>query len=343
MSKIITFYNNKGGVSKTTTLFNVAVLLSMMGKKVLIADCDPQCNVTELFLASSDTYSDPDIELPGTSIFQALLPRFKGETSQIDPRVVSIVNSPLYQNLFLLRGDLEFSLAESYLARAIIDAITEEVHQKNTYVALSRLLRGLGELHGYDYILCDVGPSTGAITRMCFLSTDGFFIPLTPDRFCNQAVSVLGRVIGEWISKHEAISRTFEPFGMTCFLGSPILLGGVMQNFKVYGGARVKESYKKWQDRIKSNIELNLLKGHNVQISSKIDLSDPFVANIRDVATLAPIAQIFGRAIFDVKQEHTKEASTTGDQYRGIVWKEWEKRMREYQEQIEAIVGVLPW
>lgn len=195
MSRIITFYNNKGGVSKTTTLFNVAVLMAQKGKKILIADCDPQCNVTELFLASSDTYSDPDSELPGTSIFQSLLPRFKGETSQIDPKNIELVASPIYENLFLLRGDLEFSMAESYLSRSIVDAITEEVHQKNTYVSLSRLLRGIGELNSFDYILCDVGPSTGAITRMCFLSTDGFFIPLTPDRFCNQAVSVLGRVI----------------------------------------------------------------------------------------------------------------------------------------------------
>jgi cellulose biosynthesis protein BcsQ len=52
MTKLITFYNNKGGVSKTTTLFNLAVHLAQSGKKILIADCDPQCNATELFLAS---------------------------------------------------------------------------------------------------------------------------------------------------------------------------------------------------------------------------------------------------------------------------------------------------
>ena len=74
MSKIVTFYNNKGGVSKTTTLFNLAVFLAQSGKKVLIADCDPQCNVTELFFASS-FYDDPDKELPGTSIYEALRKR----------------------------------------------------------------------------------------------------------------------------------------------------------------------------------------------------------------------------------------------------------------------------
>jgi chromosome partitioning protein len=52
MSKIVTMYNNKGGVSKTTSLFNLGAYLAQTGHRVLLADCDPQCNLTELFLAS---------------------------------------------------------------------------------------------------------------------------------------------------------------------------------------------------------------------------------------------------------------------------------------------------
>lgn len=51
MSKVITLYNHKGGVSKTTTTFNLAHLLAEKKKRVLVVDADPQCNITELLLS----------------------------------------------------------------------------------------------------------------------------------------------------------------------------------------------------------------------------------------------------------------------------------------------------
>jgi len=107
-TQLITLYNNKGGVSKTTTLFNLAVYLSKEGKKVLIADCDPQCNATELFFASDEDTYDPESDFPGTSIYEALRPRLEGDVKQVDVSLVKLASSVLYDNLFLLRGDLEF-------------------------------------------------------------------------------------------------------------------------------------------------------------------------------------------------------------------------------------------
>jgi len=340
VAEVITFYNNKGGVSKTTTLFNLGVYLSMQGKKVLLADCDPQCNATELFFASSEALDDPAGELPGTSIYQALKPRLEGEVGRIDVSNTKLVQSPLYNNLYLLRGDLEFSLAESYFANAVNLAITENIHEKNTYISLYRLIQDLISRHNFDYVLCDVGPSTGAITRMTVLACDGFFLPLHPDRFSNQAVRVLSSVLKEWTRKHTEILKTFEPFKVRQFPGNPALLGVVIQNFKVHRGDKVKKSYLKWQETIQATVRSSLL-SNGITISPKLNQEHPFVANIKEVGPLAPVAQMFGRAIFDIRQEDTTEASTTGGAYYGAVWQGWEERKSDYRAEISKIAEKL--
>ena len=341
MSQIITLYNNKGGVSKTTTLFNIAVYLAISGKKVLIADCDPQCNVTELFFASS-AYDDPDLDLPGTSIYEALNPRFRGEVARVDVQKVKLAQSNIYKNLYLLRGDLEFADAERYFANAINQAITENIHEKNTYLALNRLITELGESHNFDYILCDVGPSAGAITQMVVLSCNAFLLPLIPDRFSNQAVRVLGRIVGEWIRRHSEIAKTFQPFGMEVFIGQPRFLGAINQNFKVHSGSSPKASYERWGKKISVTVKKSVLDNPLIPRAKNLTLNNVFVASIKDVGPLAPTAQLMGRAIFDIQQSDTEKASSTGYKYYGVVWANWVERMDDYKHEIEKIIKLLP-
>lgn len=340
-TKILTLYNNKGGVSKTTTLFNLAVYLSTINKRVLIVDCDPQCNVTELFFAATDDSDSPDVELPGTSIYQALLPRFKGQQATIDQTGIDLVEHNLYKNLYIFKGDLEFARAETYFGTAWNQAITENIHEKNSYVVFDRLLRSIGAARGFDYILCDVGPSTGAISRTVILSCDELVIPLVPDRFCFQAVKLLGAIIKEWIDRHQVISDALVPFEITPFKGEPRLAGTVVQNFKVHSGAKAKQSYIRWQEKITQQIKLSLIGPGGLTPKSGFDENNPYTASIRDVAVLAPVAQMFGRAIFDIQKEHTREASTDGSMYYGSVWAPWEERMTTYKNEIAKLARAI--
>lgn len=341
MAQLITLYNNKGGVSKTTTLFNLGVYLAGTGKKVLIADCDPQCNATELFFASS-IYDDPDEELPGTSIYEALSPRFGGEVARIDANAVVLVQSQIYPSLYLLRGDLEFAGAERYFANAINQAITENIHEKNTYLSLSRLLRGLVLAHKFDYVLCDVGPSAGAITQMVVLACDAFLLPLIPDRFSNQAVRVLGRVVSEWVKRHAEIAQTFLPFKMHVFKGNPVFLGAIIQNFKVHSGSSPKASYERWQRKLSSTVKKAILDNPEISKTPHLSTKNVFIASIKDVGPLAPTAQLVGRAIFDIQQQDTERASSTGYKYYGVIWENWVERMKDYEVEIAKIASVLP-
>jgi hypothetical protein len=119
------------------------------------------------------------------------------------------------------------------------------------------------------------------------------------------------------------------------------MLGAVIQNFKVHSG-RVKESYLRWQAMIAQKIASDLLSEGGVPRGPRCDPANPFVATIRDVGPLAPVAQMFGRAIFDIQQEHTRVASTTGNMYYGTVWQPWLDKMDEYRGEIAKIAEVLP-
>ena len=126
MGKIFTFYNHKGGVSKTTTSFNVgAYLAKEKKKKVLLVDVDPQSNLSELFFS----YLSDNDEIPGTSIYDALKPRFFGGATKIDVTKLELPQHNFYPNLKLLKGDFNFSQAEIYFGNEINQAITENIHE----------------------------------------------------------------------------------------------------------------------------------------------------------------------------------------------------------------------
>src|ERR1019366_7422946 len=63
---VLTFFNNKGGVGKTSLVYHLSWIFSEMGKRVVAIDLDPQANLTSAFLAEEklEELWDPDLLLP---------------------------------------------------------------------------------------------------------------------------------------------------------------------------------------------------------------------------------------------------------------------------------------
>ncbi|MBV9735317.1 MAG: ParA family protein, partial [Acidisphaera sp.] len=87
MSKLISLFNHKGGVSKTTTAFNLGWMLARKQKRILLVDCDPQCNLTGMVLGLEDLETADSIQ--GTrngkplNIREGLAPAFESRPSLI--------------------------------------------------------------------------------------------------------------------------------------------------------------------------------------------------------------------------------------------------------------------
>lgn len=339
-TQTLTFYNNKGGVSKTTTLFNVGAYLSKLGKKVLFIDADSQCNLTELFFANDEEYfDDPNKKLPGDSILDVFRPRLNGAAARIDVDDIILAESNIYKNLFLIRGDIEFSAqAEPYFGTSINQAITTNVNEKNTYVSFRRLVKDIGEKLNLDFILIDLGPSTGAITRLAFLASDKFIVPVTPDRFCYLGINTLPKLIEDWIRHDRIILNTLEPFGIEQDYSTPEFCGLINQNFQVHKSL-IKESYQKWSKKIKQEIKNKLMSSEIIKINQS--LKDPIICSIENLGQLVPVSQMLGKAIFDLTQADSSLASKSGIQFYGSVWEPWEKKIKSYRAEIKKITEAI--
>lgn len=340
--KTVALYNNKGGVSKTTTTFNLAVYLTKQkGKKVLIIDADSQSNITELFFASDANFWDSVSEsLPGDSIFDAMRARLEGSTARVNVTKVKLCTNKRYENLYLLRGDISFSaLAEGYFSSAVEQAITSNVNQKSTYLSFRRMVRDFIEHFGFDYVLFDLGPSTGAISRLALLACDAYFVPVTPDRFSALAVRSLPQVLKEWFEHDKLVLSTLPPYGMESDYGLPVFCGAISQQFQVHRG-KIKKSFDRWNERIRDQLTDGFSDTNFLPRSSKLKGS-PVVAQIENLGPAAPLSQMLGKAIFDISQEDTKHASSSGQMFYGAIFEPWRERIAKYEVEIGKLAKAI--
>jgi chromosome partitioning protein len=148
MTRAYALANQKGGVGKTTTAVNLATYLGLAGKRVLLADMDPQANATSSL--------GHDKRSGGPSVYDAL----------VGAREISdVITRTEHQGVDILPSAIQLAGAEIEL----VGVIAREAR-------LQRVLKGVREQ--YDYLLVDCPPSLGLLTVNALMAAEGVLIPV---------------------------------------------------------------------------------------------------------------------------------------------------------------------
>lgn len=145
MAKVLAFANQKGGVAKTTTTLNLGVAFQELGYRVLVADMDPQGNLT------MSLGLDPDSVRP--SMYDVLVNHVNIEEA-------------------IVRRELDIVVSSIDLAAAEI-ALSSLIGRERV---LSRALMQVDD--DYDYVFIDTPPSLGLLTINALTAAHGVIVPV---------------------------------------------------------------------------------------------------------------------------------------------------------------------
>ena len=256
----LALFNHNGGVSKTTTAFNLGWMLAKKGKKVLLADCDPQCNLTGMVLGFKGAEDLKTIyDKPGvTSIYEGLRPAFEAMPKPIEP--VECLKIPGNNNFLLMPGHI--SLSELEVTLGIAQSLSDSLATlQNLPGSFRYLFDKTAKKVGADIVIVDMSPSLGAINQNLLMTSDYFIVPTAPDFFSTMAIESLANVLPRWASW--ATKAATLPH----LINSPYpfkyhnlkFLGTIIQNYKVRSGNNPSEAFKEWINEIGKAIKESLI------------------------------------------------------------------------------------
>lgn len=211
--RTLSFFNNKGGVGKTTLSTNVAHYFARQGKRVLYVDCDPQCNATQLMLTeeqheeiylSSKNDEQAERDSLANTVYSLFIPLREGETdieSDIRP-----VRSERF-GVDVLPGHPALSNIEDVMSDAWQSSLAKKTGDFRRIHWAGQLAVAMEDEDRYDYIFYDVGPSLGPFNRTVLLGCDAFVTPTSTDLFSFHAFGNLAKWFNDWVTEYSEISE----------------------------------------------------------------------------------------------------------------------------------------
>lgn len=330
--KIISVFNNKGGVGKTTYLYHLAHLLAESGKKVLCVDCDGQCNLTAYFLENNIIKKIEDIlsKNPNqvlNSIFNKNLfnSNYEGLEEVLSP-VIGLngdykykdpISIPLEhqqntnsKNIKLIAGSQNITRYEELLSN---NTNTLEKTQVRTQTALYRYILEVASQNDIDIVLCDLSPNLGALNKNIIGFSDRFIIPLNTDLFSIQGLANLGSKIAEWKDYWKMYNSNYinhkkseEKYKVP--QGNVLLTGYVVQRFGISNG-RMATAFEAFAQLFTGCINEYVAR----PLGQTFGTGQFFnIGEIPNYNSLIPIAMNAGKPIFDLvsKDFHAIDGSS---------------------------------
>ena len=332
MAKIINLFNHKGGVSKTTTVFNLGWKLAALGKKVIIADFDPQCNLTGMVLGYSgiDDLEESYRATPPNNVKDMLAPAFESQPRQIIGADCLEVKGN--DNLLLLPGHI--GLAEYETTLGIAQELSGSLLAlRNLPGSIRFALDATAEKYEADFILVDMSPSLGPINQNLLMTSDHFIVPLHPDYFSSMALSSLSRTLPRWKSWAktaygiDALLTADYPFPEP----RSTFIGAVVQKYRPRSG-KASSAFQRWIDQLTSGLEDELIPSlEKASLLESVHFKaitgrDPWVPimEVSDFNSLIALSQEHQVPVYALEKEMVQQS--------GAVWAQSDASMTTFDD-----------
>ncbi len=317
----IALFNHKGGVGKTTLTVNIADALHDLGKKVLLVDADPQCNLTSFYLSEVDLeklLEESNDNGSGETLWSAVKPVAQGRGG-----IGSISELQVADNISLLPGDVLLSEYEEVLPLAWTECFARMTRGYDITTALAQVVNAAADNVDADVVLYDVGPNVGALNRAILLDCDYFITPVAADLFSLRALSTVGRSIAKWITDWESIRRMASAEDKTrLFRGKPAYLGYITSAFKVSSGRNATDPHAEWEARIAPRVRDRIAKDLAAIDPKLVPQGGNKIGGVKNFHSLAPAAQKFGVALGSLRGKvntgHYEQVDEAANQFEQI-------------------------
>jgi chromosome partitioning protein len=291
---VIAFFNNKGGVGKTSLVYHLSWMLSDRGLRVIAADLDPQSNLTAAFLDEDRLEQVTDGSGRDLTVFGATRPLKRGTGDIAEPHVEIVAD-----RLGLILGDMALSTFEDTLSEVWPKCMDRDERAFRVTSAFYRIIQKAGEKHGADVILVDLGPNLGAINRSALIASDYVVIPLGPDLFSLQGLQNLGPSLRTWRDEWQErlaknpVADLQLPSGAIKPIGYMLLRHSVRLD-------RAVKAFDRWIARMPSTYADAVL-GEQPSPGLTIDNDPHCIARLKDYRSLMPMAQEARKPMFFLK------------------------------------------